>query len=195
MARVDGKNNARRAVETFAGLREALERLEGLLNHQAESFGLTMNELRILEALREGPRSHIQLGKKLVCSTPNISRVVKNLKSRGLVASRLDKAAGRINVARLTAEGAKVIAEVLPHHLKLVHAQMSAISPREQRTLRRICEKLSLGNPMRLVKVLTRQGDQEDKESRHRRNSENRLQGLELQPRLKSNHARRTVST
>lgn len=163
MARFKGQNTARRAMETFVELREALERMEALLNHQLDALGVTMNEIRILEALRGGPASHAELSKTLVCSVGNARRVVKILERHGLAGRQRDTA-GRKSLARLTAAGAKKIAEVFPHHAKLVHAQMSAISTREQNTLRRICEKLSAGDAARLVSVLSRQENEDEGE-------------------------------
>jgi MarR family transcriptional regulator, 2-MHQ and catechol-resistance regulon repressor len=162
MAWYKGKNATERALTTFGELRNALERMEILLMHQLDSFDLTMNEFRVLDALRGGPMSNMELGKKLVCHAGNITRITKNLERRGLIAAHLDKKDGRKRMAHLTAEGTKKIADVFPHHVKLVRGQMSAIVTREQDTLRRICRKLSLGNPIRLVRVLTAEEDEEE---------------------------------
>jgi MarR family transcriptional regulator, 2-MHQ and catechol-resistance regulon repressor len=154
-ARTVGDRDTDRALTAYMSLVYAAESLNVLLIRQLDTFGLTMGQFRVLASLLHGgAMSPSALAERLVCGPPNIVCLVKNLEKHGLVARRVDKRDRRCLVVELAPEGRELIARVFPLHAKLVLAQMKALRNREQETLQRICEKLGIGNPIRMVKEL-----------------------------------------
>ena len=145
-----------RVLAAYTMLIAATETVQGLLRHQLESFGLTMTQFRLLTSLmRESPLSQAALGKNLQRGESNINVVVGNLERRGWIARRAHRTDRRKVMIHLTPKGRKLIERVHPHHAKVVRAQMSALNKREQETLRRLCRKLDIGNPIKFARVLT----------------------------------------
>lgn len=159
-----GDKDTQRALGAYANLVYAAESVNVLLGRQLDAFGLTMGQFRVLEGLLHvGPMSQVALSERLLCGHSNIVFLIGKLEKRGLVVRRANDRDGRSKKVRLTAEGEKLIARVFPHHASLVLAQMSALMNREQETLRRLCEKLGRGDPVRFALTLMR-GDAGEEE-------------------------------
>lgn len=157
--------DTQRALGAYANLVHAAESVNVLLGRQLDSFGLTMGQFRVLEALlQRGPMSQVALSEKLFCGHSNIVFLIGNLEKRGLVVRPAHDRDGRSKMVRLTADGKKLIARVFPHHTRLVRAQMGALMKREQETLSRLCEKLGRGDPVRLVRELVSAGELQSRE-------------------------------
>lgn len=144
------------AFAAFTYLVDASESVLSLLRYQLKSFGLTMSQFRALAALlHEGALSQAALSKKMHRTDADVSVVVGNLVKRGWVTRRTHQRDKRRVIIHLTLDGQKKIANVFPKHVKVVRAQMAALKPREQESLRRLCRKLDLGNPMKFCADLT----------------------------------------
>lgn len=144
------------AFAAFTYLVDASERMLDLMRHQLKSFGLTLSQFRALAALlHEGALSQSALSKTMRRTDADVSIVVANLVKRGWVTRRTNRKDRRKVNIHLTLEGQKKIANVFPKHVRVVRAQLAALKPREQETLRRLCRKLDLGNPMRFCADLT----------------------------------------
>jgi MarR family transcriptional regulator, 2-MHQ and catechol-resistance regulon repressor len=155
-----------RVLPAYTMLIAASEAVQGLLRHQLESFGLTMSQFHVLESLMQAsPLSQAVLGKEIQRGDSSINVVVTNLERRGWIARRAHRTDRRKVMIHLTPKGRELIERVYPHHAKVVRAQMSALNKREQETLRRLCRKLSLGNPMKFIRELMKQRADEAKDS------------------------------
>ena len=144
------------AFAAFTYLVDASESVLALLKHQLKSFGLTMSQFRVLAALlHEGALSQAAISDKMHRTDADVSIVVGNLVKRGWVTRRTHRKDRRKVMIHLTLDGQKKIANVFPKHVKVVRAQLAALKPREQETLRRLCRKLDLGNPMKFCADLT----------------------------------------
>lgn len=150
------------AFAAFTFLVDASERMLDLMRHQLKSFGLTLSQFRVLAALlHEGALNQAALGKTTRRTDADVSIVVGNLVKHGWVTRRTNRRDKRKVMIHLTREGQKKIANVFPKHVRVVRAQLAALKPREQETLRRLCRKLDLGNPMKFCADLTRADEDE----------------------------------
>ena len=141
----------KRAYRTCHQLIETAEWLREELSSQLANFDLTWTEFRVLDVLyHEGGQYQQRLSRRFRCSRQNMQRVILRLVECGWV--RRDRAVieeslpngktkvGReIRLLRLTPKGEKKIAEVFPHHTKVVKCYLRALGGRQQQTLARLC--------------------------------------------------------
>jgi MarR family 2-MHQ and catechol resistance regulon transcriptional repressor len=144
-----------RAVTTHESLVFATQALEVIQSHQLDSFGLTLSQYRVLEALLEaGPMNQAKLSVRFFWVPSNTHYVVRGLEARGLVVRKAREKDKRSITIHLTPEGEALIAEAFPLHAVLVRAQMSVLDTREQEMLYRLCMKL--GNFIREIVKMVR---------------------------------------
>jgi MarR family 2-MHQ and catechol resistance regulon transcriptional repressor len=144
----------KRTLAAYASLVRATELVLELLTRQLGTFGLTMGRFRVLEALRDGPLSQAEIAAEVSRPDSDVHVVLRNLGKRGLVVRRAHESDRRKIPVQLTPAGEKLIAKVAPLHASVVRARMSALDVREQESLRRMCEKLALGDPIRFLREL-----------------------------------------
>ena len=149
--------NTDAALDAYASLVRATTSLEALLSRQLDGFGLTMGQFRVLEALLHlGPMSHAALCRRLLCGHGNISVLIANLERRGLIGRKARSAKKHRKTPYLSPKGRKLIEEVFPFHARLVRAEMTALTNREQETLRRLCGRLGRIDPVNFASELMR---------------------------------------
>jgi MarR family 2-MHQ and catechol resistance regulon transcriptional repressor len=131
------------ALDTFIKLSRALESVASRL-HQGGTFdGLTVSQFGVLETLYHlGPMCLGEISAKLLKSGGNITLVIDNLEKQGLVQRVRDSDDRRMINVSLTEEGEALIRRLLPPHVAAIVAEMSSLTPEEQRTLGRLCRKL-----------------------------------------------------
>lgn len=160
MAKYESSKETKRALAAYTNLVRATESIVALLTTQLASFGLTMGQFRVLEAvLHLGPMSQSTLCDKLMCSDANMTFLVRKLMQRGLILRQPIKGEKIKWAIHLSPEGQKLIEEVFPHHARVIRARMAALKSREQETLRRMCRKLGYGNPIKFLKDLVSEKD------------------------------------
>ena len=131
------------ALDTFIKLNRAAESVGSRL-HQGGTFdGLTGSQFGVLETLYHlGPLCLGEISAKLLKSGGNITLVIDNLEKQGLVQRVRDPDDRRMINVSLTEEGEALIRQLLPPHVAAIVAEMSNLTPEEQRTLGRLCRKL-----------------------------------------------------
>lgn len=80
-----------------------------------------------------------ELAESLLVTKGNVCQMLDRLEKRGLLFRRPE---GRANRLFLTPEGRRLFDEVVPPHEELVAAQLSVLSPEEQRDLMRLLGKM-----------------------------------------------------
>lgn len=129
----------RRRIESVVGYRMVL-----LVNLQAQSFNraygkkfrISINEWRIMLALAGYPGIHSAEASYLSgLSKMNVSRGLRILRNRGLVAIRPDDADGRRKILNLTPAGEVVLEAVLPIAETRNRAMWGHLSAAERRKL------------------------------------------------------------
>jgi MarR family 2-MHQ and catechol resistance regulon transcriptional repressor len=148
MARAQSrKREERLALDTFIRLNRAVEAVAArIVSHAPLPDSLTMPQFGVLEALLHlGPMCQAELGRKLLRTKGNVSLVVDNLASRGLVRRQRSQADKRQTEISLTAEGRRLIVEYFPRHAEGIKRAMSALTQEEQEQLGELCHRLGLG--------------------------------------------------
>jgi len=150
------KVRRKKALDAYGELVRAIEKLNLLLDNQLRGFDLTNGQFRVLQSLfRAGPMSQADLGQLVSRDNSDVHVISSNLQKRGLVARRAHDTDRRKVSVHLTPEGRRLITNFLPHREKLTFARMRALTYTEQETLRRVCEKLAEGDPIKFILEMT----------------------------------------
>lgn len=133
-----------RVLRGHIELSRAFMKLRSKESAWLQSSGLTLPQFAILESLYH--LGHLSVGEitKLVLSTPgNITVVVKNLTSKGLISSITDEKDKRIKRLKIADAGAKIIESIFPDHLaNLTSCYSEALSDEELQMLSILLRKL-----------------------------------------------------
>jgi MarR family 2-MHQ and catechol resistance regulon transcriptional repressor len=140
-----GSAKEMQSLNAFIKIKRAAESISSRLNGNLISYNLTESQLGVLEALYHlGSMCQKELSQKILKSTGNITLVIDNLEKRDLVQRVRDETDRRYITVRLTDQGAKLIADFFPIHVKAIAKEMSVLSQEELSTLGALCKKLGL---------------------------------------------------
>jgi len=98
------------------------------------------NVLRILNGAGE-PLSQVEIGRRMLSSRANVTKLVDLLEKRGLV-KRLSCGDRRVNLVGLTDKGAEFVEETALEVLQFAETAMKPLGKQEQRTLAALLAKL-----------------------------------------------------
>jgi len=140
-----GTRDEVRALGTFVKLVRAAESVTTRIHQHLIDAGLTVSQFGVLEALYHiGPLSQVNIAKKVLKSSGNITMVIENLEKSGLVKRERKKDDRRYYIVQLTDEGRKLIGSIFPRHAAKIMEEMMILSSTEQETLGNLCRKLGL---------------------------------------------------
>ena len=140
-----GTRDEVRALGTFVKLVRAAESVTTRIHQHLIDAGLTVSQFGVLEALYHiGPLSQVNIAKKVLKSSGNITMVIDNLEKSGLVKRERKKDDRRYYIVQLTDEGRKLIGSIFPRHAAKIMEEMMILSSTEQETLGNLCRKLGL---------------------------------------------------
>ena len=132
-----------RVLNTWIKLTRAVDSFGARLADRGTYGDVTISQFGVLEALYHlGPLCQGEIGAKLLRSGGNITLVVDNLETRGLVQRMRDARDRRAVTVSLTEAGRKLIAGLFPEHVRAIVEEMSVLTADEQETLGRLCRKL-----------------------------------------------------
>ncbi|HXX18934.1 MAG TPA: hypothetical protein VEJ46_05995 [Candidatus Acidoferrum sp.] len=172
-----------RAFAAYLELVDTADWIRRKLRRPLESFGLTLEEVRLLFMLFPHQQlSTSEFARQRVRDRANLRVTFLSLERRGLVhrkvvtlppaetrPSRLPKhkrdqprIGRRVCTVSLTRNGAAFMRRVLPRHVKLVKALMRVLSYREQWTLMRLCCTLREGYIVRFMREIRMEDDDQD---------------------------------
>ncbi len=141
----EGTEEERRALDAYIKLLRASESLVRRIHRHLADSNVTVSQFGALEALYHlGPMSQRELAGKLLQSPGNITMVIGNLESRGLVARDRESKNRRTCVLTLTSAGRHLIAKLFPAHVARVVGEFASLSAAEQTTLGELCKRLGL---------------------------------------------------
>lgn len=153
-----------KAFQVYLDLLDTADEVRRQLGAQMATFGMTLEEFRLLELLyRKGPATTVDVRKQKGCSRQNVMRLAGALTERGMVERKVIDAASvedddgrgrRVSEMRLTPAGENFVGKVLPRHMKMVLAVLRTLDWREQETLGRICQKLKDWDAFKLMQEL-----------------------------------------
>ena len=140
-----GARDEARALGVFVKLVRAAESVMARIHQHLTDAGLTVSQFGVLEALfHVGPLSQVEIAKKVLKSTSNITLVIDNLEKRGLVKRERQKDDRRYYLVQLTDEGRKLIGRIFPRHAAKIMEEMKVLSSAELDALGNLCRKLGL---------------------------------------------------
>ena len=141
-----GSRETVRALSAYVKLMRAAESLTARTHRTLAEVDLSISQFGALEALYHlGPMTQVEIGKKILKSSGNMTLVIDNLEKRELVRRERSKEDRRYFTVYLTEAGKKLISEFFPAHAGRITAEMSVLTPSEQEQLGRLCRKLGLG--------------------------------------------------
>lgn len=141
-----GSETERLALDVYIKLARSAESVGQRINHHLADYNLTVSQFGVLEALYHlGPMHQTDLARRILKSSGNLTMVIDNLARRGLVERCPDAQDRRCVNVHLTEAGRALLAELFPRHVAIVVAEMSALTPVEQRELARLCRLVGLG--------------------------------------------------
>jgi len=134
------------ALNTYIKVTRAAQSIMGRAMEHLSDANLTPSQFAILEALYHlGTLSQVELAKKLLLSTGNITTVIQNLEKRDLVCRQRSTDDQRYMQVSITDSGRALIASIFPSHVQGIVEIMSVLSPEEQQILAQLSRKLGLG--------------------------------------------------
>jgi MarR family 2-MHQ and catechol resistance regulon transcriptional repressor len=132
-----------RALGVFIKLMRAADSLSADLGRHVATEGVTLGQFGVLEALLHlGPLCQGELGTKLLRSGSNLTTVVDNLETRGLVRRTRRADDRRVIDVSLTPEGRRLISRLFPAHARRIVRLFRALSPADQGQLGDLCRTL-----------------------------------------------------
>jgi MarR family 2-MHQ and catechol resistance regulon transcriptional repressor len=142
-SRYPGSAAERLALSTYLKLTRASERLWNRLAPGLQREDLTPSQFGVLEALHHlGPMHQRDLGERILKSSGNMTLVIDNLETRGLVRRERSTEDRRFIQVHLTPDGERLIRRVFPGHAAAITRELTVLTQEEQRTLGNLCRKL-----------------------------------------------------
>lgn len=123
---------------------DALALAEPIQSRLWQLAELTLTQVQVLRALRDGPQTLSRLGQANGMSPTSVTRLVDRLESRGLVSRRRESEDRRLVQVHLEPEGERLLGEVKVMQGSDIHRAVAAMTPDELRklttSLRRLVE-------------------------------------------------------
>lgn len=131
------------AEQALIRLMRAGDRLWRASDERFGQWGLTDNHYNVLRILNGAgePLSQSEIGRRMLSSRANVTKLVDLLEDRGLV-KRLACGDRRINLVELSSDGAKFIDETAAAVIGFANEEMKPLTRGEQKTLFRLLGKL-----------------------------------------------------
>lgn len=143
-----GSRDEMRALDTYIKLTRAAASVLDRTNRHLGSYQLTTSQFGVLEALYHlGTLTQVELARKLLLSTANITTVLQNLEKRSLIHRERDRSDQRYVQVSISGEGRALVDAILPAHVAIITADLDILTPEEQETLAALCRKLGLRQP------------------------------------------------
>ncbi|WP_308654247.1 MarR family transcriptional regulator [uncultured Anaerococcus sp.] len=136
-------------LKILIGLHKNVKELDRRTLDIARSYGLSLSQFMVLEALySKGNLSIGEVREAILSSVGTISLVVKNLEKMGYVKRKTDENDKRVSILSLTDEGRDVIGKVIPENETMIYDYMKDLSEEETKTLLGLLKKLgeNIGN-------------------------------------------------
>lgn len=132
-----------RALNTYIALTRAAESVIDRTNRHLNGYHLSTSQFAVLEALYHlGTLSQVELARKLLKSTGNMTTVLQNLERGGLICRERDKQDQRYVRVTLLDAGRELVEQILPTHVAGILADLNILDAEEQDALAALCRKL-----------------------------------------------------
>lgn len=131
------------SLKLWVVLHRARRSIQGHLQEQVASHGLSLTEFAVLEVLlHKGALRIGEIGERVLLSSGSMTYVVDKLVKRGLIDRRLCEEDRRVTYAELTPEGQRLIKTVFAEHASVMRKIMEGLSLEEKQTAIALFKKL-----------------------------------------------------
>jgi MarR family 2-MHQ and catechol resistance regulon transcriptional repressor len=145
-----GTADETRALNAFITLLRAADAVIDSTHRDLGAHALTISQFAALEALYHcGDLCQGDLAVKLMRTVGSVTSLLDGLEKRGMAARRRAGDDKRFVRAALTPAGRRLIARIMPGHVRRITKRFSAITSDEQDRLRDICRRLGKSSERR----------------------------------------------
>ena len=139
----EGNEEEKRALDLYIKLMRAADSVNVRVNSHLLSANLSVSQFGALETLYHlGPMRQGDIAGKILRSSGNMTLVIDNLATRGLIIRQRDPNDRRQIVLQITDAGRKVIDTLFPKHVENIVSEMSILSEQEQGVLAELCRRV-----------------------------------------------------
>jgi MarR family 2-MHQ and catechol resistance regulon transcriptional repressor len=132
-----------RALNAFIALLRAADAVTDSTHRDLGAYALTISQFAALEALHHcGDLCQGDLAGKLMRSYGSVTSLLDGLERRGLLTRRRSSDDKRFVTASLTPAGRRLVARIMPGHVRRIVKRFSVLTPLEQDRLRAIGRRL-----------------------------------------------------
>jgi DNA-binding MarR family transcriptional regulator len=131
------------AEQAMVRLMRVSDQMWRKLDKRFGGWGLRDNHYNLLRVLNDAgePISQIEIGRRLLTSPPHVTKLLNLLEECKLI-KRHSCEDRRVNLVKLTDEGARFIKENAPEVICFANEEMKTLSSEEQKTLFKLLGKL-----------------------------------------------------
>lgn len=133
------------ARDVYWLLRKTTSSLKAEFRRKIEEFGITWPQFHALYHIGEEGIPANELARELQCNASNMTGIIDRMTENGWVYREHSEADRRVWLVKLTPEGARLRAEILPRHKRYIEQRIGVLSPKELATLRELLIKLRDG--------------------------------------------------
>ncbi len=142
-----GSKSETRALNCYINLLRAADSIAARATKTLTKFDLTLPQFGVMEALFHlGDLSQRELGKKLLCSGGNMTVVIDNLESRGMLKRNDNPEDRRAFKVTLTTQGRRLVISALKSHVEEIEKIFSLLSVQESEDFRNLCRVVGKQN-------------------------------------------------
>jgi len=123
-------------------LKNTTSKLKGELRKKVEDFGITWPQFHALYHIGEQGLPANELARELHCNASNMTGLIDRMTDNGWVLREHSEEDRRVWFVKLTEEGVRLKALVLPRHKENIETRMGVLSDQELMTLQKLLTKL-----------------------------------------------------
>jgi len=133
------------AKKVYWLLRNTSSNLKEEFRRKIEDFGITWPQYNALYHIGESGRPVHELAQELQCNASNMTGIIDRMSDNGWVYREHSEEDRRIWLVKLTEDGARLKAEIMPQYKRIIKRRMSVLSQEELIFLQTLLTKLKDG--------------------------------------------------
>jgi len=141
--KVDLSNRQDAVLRAFVEMGRSFMGIRNAETKEFEALGLTVGQFSVLEVLTHQGEQSIGAITKLLFSTPgNVTVLIKNLETKGLIVTFCDPNDKRSKKAKITQQGANIIDSMWLEHKELLESFFVRLEDEEVAALAKLLRKM-----------------------------------------------------
>ncbi|MFB4169612.1 MarR family winged helix-turn-helix transcriptional regulator [Virgibacillus sp. JSM 102003] len=137
--------NRNLSLNAFVVLMRASKSVEERIKKDIKSYGVSITEFTILEALyHKGDLTVNQICDAVLINSGSMTYVIDKLQQRGLLERITSEEDRRVIHVRITIQGKKLMDDIFPQHEKVIEKVFEDVSPEELESVIDILKRIGL---------------------------------------------------